>query len=109
MFAKKNIKEGEQVVDMKKVKVQRFSESAWNKYYKNKNLPHDAAIYVSRIGKRITDWLTIMPKWYRLNHSSRPNLKMEYKDSRIVWVAKRNIQAGEELTFSYGEGTEDWD
>ena len=109
LFAGQNIRAKENVVGMKKDKVTRFTEKRWNKHYKEKNLPHDAAIYVSRINKRITDWQDTMPLWYRLNHSKNPNLEMTYQNHRIVWVATRNIKNGEELTFDYGEGVEDWD
>jgi len=38
-------------------------------------------------------------KW--LNHSCAPNCEAELIDGRIWIVAKRDIQAGEEVTFNY--------
>ena len=112
LFAKEDIEEGEEVVGMKVGKIQRFSERQWENHYPEKGLPHDAAIRVEHIGnKRITDWVNrrYTPRWYKLNHSKNPNLKMIYRKRRIVWVAARDISTGEELTFFYLEGTEDWE
>src|SRR5690242_20740884 len=43
-----------------------------------------------------------------LNHSCEPNCEAERVGERIWIVAKRNIQAGEELTFNYGYRLEDY-
>jgi SET domain-containing protein len=43
-----------------------------------------------------------------LNHSCEPNCETERIDGRIWIIAVRNIQAGEELTFNYGYGLEDY-
>ncbi|HTY88140.1 MAG TPA: SET domain-containing protein-lysine N-methyltransferase [Candidatus Acidoferrum sp.] len=43
-----------------------------------------------------------------LNHSCEPNCEAERIDDRIWIVARRNIRAGEELTFNYGYGLEDY-
>jgi uncharacterized protein len=37
-----------------------------------------------------------------LNHSCAPNCEAEMEDDRIWIVAKRDIRAGEEITFNYG-------
>ena len=37
-----------------------------------------------------------------INHSCRPNCEPEIKQSRVFIYAKRNIKAGEELTYDYG-------
>ena len=111
LFAKEDIKEGEEVVGMKVGKVVRYSERKWDKHHVEKGLPHDGAIFVTRIEQRITDWTDRrrMPRWYRLNHSKNPNLDMKYRKARVVWVANNDIPAGDELTFFYLEGTVDWD
>jgi len=43
-----------------------------------------------------------------LNHSCEPNCETERIEGRIWIIAIRNIQAGEELTFNYGYGLEDY-
>ena len=112
LFAKEPIEEDEEVIGMKVGKIERFSEPQWERHHVAKGLPHDAAILVEHIGnKRITDWSNrrYTPRWYKLNHSKNPNLKMMYRKRRIVWVATRDIAVGEELTFFYLEGTEGWE
>ena len=36
-----------------------------------------------------------------VNHSCRPNCEVDLKEKRIYLFAKRNIKAGEELTYDY--------
>ncbi|HEX5398012.1 MAG TPA: SET domain-containing protein-lysine N-methyltransferase, partial [Verrucomicrobiae bacterium] len=43
-----------------------------------------------------------------LNHSCEPNCEAEQIDGRIWIVAKRDIRAGEELTFNYGYDLQDY-
>ncbi len=43
-----------------------------------------------------------------INHSCSPNCEAELRDGRIWIVASRDIGAGEELTFNYGFGLEDY-
>lgn len=108
LFAKQNISKGDFVIGMNPKKIQKFSEKKWDAYHVAHRMPHDGAIFVTRIEKRVTDWGARMPTWYRLNHSPNPNLEMKYERARIVWRATRDIWDGEELTFFYLEGTEDW-
>ena len=42
-----------------------------------------------------------------INHSCRPNVEAENWQGRIFMMAYRNIKAGEELSFDYGQ--EYWD
>lgn len=43
-----------------------------------------------------------------INHSCAPNCWAEQKRGRIWIVARRDIAAGEELTFDYGYPVSDW-
>ncbi len=43
-----------------------------------------------------------------LNHSCAPNCEAQQVGDRVWIVALRPIEAGEELTFNYGYGLEDW-
>jgi SET domain-containing protein len=42
-----------------------------------------------------------------INHSCRPNCEVEIKKGRVLVFSKRNIKAGEELSYDYGK--EFWD
>jgi uncharacterized protein len=43
-----------------------------------------------------------------LNHSCEPNCEAERIDGRIWIITRREIRAGEELTFNYGYSLEDY-
>jgi len=44
-----------------------------------------------------------------INHSCAPNCEAEIETDNCVWIATtRDIKAGEELTFNYGYGLEDY-
>lgn len=38
-----------------------------------------------------------------INHSCRPNCEVEIKKGRVLVFSKRNIKAGEELSYDYGK------
>lgn len=38
-----------------------------------------------------------------INHSCRPNCEVDIRRGRILIFAKRNIKAGEELSYDYGK------
>lgn len=38
-----------------------------------------------------------------VNHSCRPNVEPEIYKGQVFYMAKKNIKAGEELTFDYGK------
>lgn len=48
--------------------------------------------------------------WYAMNHSSEPNTKLKYdpKTENVYWVALRDINLGEELTWDYGNVPKEW-
>ena len=124
LFANQAFVSGEVVVQMNPEKLVQMSESKWQKEFAVRELPHDGAVYLTRLRKRISDWPRgktgrwAMPRWYRLNHSTHPNLAMQYNYSTdhhgnrrktVQWVATKPIHKGTELTFNYGEATEQWD
>jgi SET domain-containing protein len=46
------------------------------------------------------------PRWNRaryINHSCRPNAKPVGRKGRLVFIALRRIEPGEEITFDYGK------
>ena len=120
LFAKENIKLDEIVIKMNADKIVRYTEDEWkDKYEKSKKkIPHDGAIYSSRVKAWVSDWASNRtPRWYRLNHSNKPNLIALWKGSpkedakkkgTLVWRALRKIKAGEQVKFDYGDVDESW-
>lgn len=84
-------------------------------------LPHDACIHVERshyivYDSKWTDPLQV-PLWYRLNHArlgiANVHMKLLNRDCRpdkqsVVWIASRNIEANEELRFTYTDVPQEW-
>ena len=98
----------------------RMKRSAWNEYHPAAGLPHDAAIYVARSPLVFFDAAWIEPerppKWYRINHSSNPNLALGLLDpskppqeQSIVWRTTRRVDRREELFFTYEDVPAEWD
>ncbi len=60
--------------------------------------------YLFEIKKGLT--LDGKPKWNKagyINHSCRPNSEAEIHQNRVFILAKKNIKAGEELSYDYGK------
>lgn len=100
----------------------RMKRSDWEKFHVAVGLPHDAAIYMPRSPLVFHDAAWVPgpgiqpPYWYRLNHSRVPTLELglfdPYKppqEQRIVWRTIHRVEAGQELTFKYGEVPAEWD
>ena len=88
----------------------RMTAKQWEKYWPQKGIPSDAGlhfynyvIYDPTFTKKNT------PRWYRLNHSFKPNVKFHKVGNRVVWKTLRNIKKGEELRFHYGNPDPSWD
>ena len=113
LFANRDISKGEKVAGMQKTNVKRYNEQQWKQFLrKNKNwAQHDMAIFVVKVNKYVTDYTKATPRrrWYNMNHSSSPNTQMTYEDGAVVWRTIRKVRKNDELTFRYGEGTEEWD
>ena len=41
------------------------------------------------------------PHWYFINHEEEPNMVMKRVGGTMSWVAQKDINAGDELTFAY--------
>jgi hypothetical protein len=46
--------------------------------------------------------------WYAMNHSINPNTKMKVREDNVYWIAVRDIQPGEEITYNYGVVPAEW-
>jgi SET domain-containing protein len=68
------------------------------------------SIYILHLEEENGSWTKIMGtgEAKHINHSGKPNLELdEYSDS-LEFHALRNIKAGEELTWHYGDEFEEW-
>lgn len=85
--------------------------SAWAAWRARHRLPHDACIRLhdGRIAYG-AQWRSSseVPDWYRMNHSTTPNVIMRLSAEGVVWRARRDIEPGEELTYHYGEPDARW-
>ena len=95
----------------------RMSRAQWLSQHSLMGLPHDGAIEVARSVYFDAGWAQdpcVVPKWYRMNHSSCPTVRMLISaDSSplqrtISWVTTRAIAAGSELTYSYVDPDPSW-
>lgn len=82
-------------------------------------IPHDAAIYASDELMLVDDAIqageTARPWWYMMNHASKKKAnavnRWVHVNGQIVnieWRARRDIAAGEELLYDYGEPDSRW-
>ena len=117
LFAAANIPAGTVVAAMQRSA--RMTRAEWQAHFAVAGLPHDAAVYVARSPLVFYDaaWTdpSSPPKWYRLNHSSTPNVVPAILDpSRppreqvLVWRTIRPVVQGEELVFKYVDTPEEW-
>lgn len=70
--------------------------------------PHDAVVWHNRRGYFDQGFQRrpgYRPLWYRMNHqhASRANVTVQPSARGPQWFAKRNIEAGEELKWDYGD------
>ena len=82
-------------------------------------LPEDFVIYAPRSPLVFYDasWdgSGRVPRWYRLNHSRRPNTApcilnpdASARDQEMAWITIKKVAAGYELTFCYENAPSDW-
>lgn len=119
LFARVDIAKGTVVARMREPARMRRSEvAAYQRRYPK--LPDDFIIYMPRSPLVFYDgsWTGEgrIPRWYRLNHSARPNTAMFVLDTslpprnqEIAWVTTRHVRAFEELTFEYTDVPADWE
>ena len=119
LFAARDIAKGKAIAQMREPG--RMKKVEWEVYLQaHPCLPHDAAIQVERSPLVFYDqsWLGQhynVPRWYRLNHSARPNTHMiildrskPAREQEVAWVTMRDIRAGEELAFEYTDVPDEW-
>lgn len=111
LFATQTLQPGTTVASFRAGAVMHPKE--WKVYHKVWGLPFDAGIEVgsSKIHYDPT-WHKgdeFVPKWYRINHQAQPNAVMQLRGDLVVWIARRQIQPNEELSFRYQGNTKAWD
>jgi SET domain-containing protein len=117
LFAARSIPKSTVVVTM--TDQGRLPRHQWPAYRDHFQLPDDAKIesWGMHTVFYSTSWINpaAPPLWYYMNHSSLPNVVMRIANpdgpvpqQRLVWVAVRDIAAGDEIRFYYFDAPASW-
>ena len=85
------------------------AEWAGVRSYRTQPAPGKAKAAVMLFDRRWTS-MSNRPQWSYMNHDRSPNTAMELRPGGrddVVWRATRPIEAGEEITYLYGDANED--
>lgn len=114
LFATHDIAKGDLVARMH---APRDASASLARMYREGRPGGDAAIAVGDLlvtsrgfaGLTVTGDYTRAPRWYRMNHSDRPNTRPRRDSTHgVVWYALRDIGRGEALTWHYGRRDPSW-
>ncbi|VAX34974.1 hypothetical protein MNBD_UNCLBAC01-715 [hydrothermal vent metagenome] len=112
IFAKKDILEGTRVVEyvgekITKAESNRRADIPLEQAKKNKDC---GAVYIFELNKRYDLDGNIFYNTARfINHSCNPNCETDIIRGHIWVIALRDIQKGEELSYNYGYGYDDYE
>lgn len=112
VFAKKNIPAGTQVIEyvgekITKVESDRRAEIVLNVNKKDKT---KGAVYIFTLNKRYDIDGNVPYNTARfINHSCHPNCEAQLSRGHIWIVATQDIRKGEEVSYNYGYGIEDYE
>ena len=81
---------------------------------KRRRPPHSRRVYDASwtSNQSVGGWQARRPKWARMNHSKRGPTCAPFKaegTAIVMWTAKQDLAAGDELTWDYGGDTADFD
>jgi len=84
-------------------------------YATRRGLPHDSVVFVGGVPFFDLSFSrgaasAAQPTWYTLNHAEggAANVQMAMVRGRLRWLARRYVEAGEELRYNYGEAPAGW-
>lgn len=114
VFAAKKIPKGTEILEYVGEKIgKREAEERADKQFKRgkskKN--NEGHVYIFELNKRYDidgnfSWNTAR----LINHSCDPNCETEIEDNKKIWITSiRKIKKGEEITFNYGYGIENFE
>ena len=111
IFAKKDIPEGTRIIEyvgekITKAESDRRADIPLKRAKKNKKY---GAVYIFELNKRYDlDGDVPYNTAKYINHSCNPNCETDIIRGRIWIIALRDIQKGEEISYNYGYGYEDF-
>lgn len=110
MYARLPIPDGTPVIEYVGEKITKAE--AWRREAQRLERLHaggDGSVYIFDLNRRYDlDGRTASNVARLINHSCAPNCRAETTRGRIWILAKRDIPAGEELTFDYGFPYSEW-
>lgn len=112
VFARKDIPEGERVIEYVGEKITKAvshkrADGPLNRHKKNKN---HGAVYLFELNKRYDIDGDVPYNTARfINHSCDPNCETDIIRGKIYIISIRDIKKGEEITYNYGYGWDDFE
>ena len=92
----------------------------FERWRQRRRLPHDSCVYMPNLRTCMFDSTWVDPHdqpplWYRINHSRDYNCRpcfvadMTFPNKgRLMWLATRDIDAGDELVYNYDNAPREW-
>ena len=112
VFAKRDISKGARIIEyvgerITKVEAERRGEARLNSHRVDRS---QGAVYLFDLNKRYDiDGNVPYNTARHINHSCDPNAETEIIRGKIWIIALRDISKGEEITYNYGYGFEDYE
>ncbi|NNC87021.1 MAG: SET domain-containing protein-lysine N-methyltransferase [Akkermansiaceae bacterium] len=111
VYAAKSIPSGTRIIEYigEKISKQESERRAWKQFDRAQDRG-EAAVYIFTLSKKwdldgSVEWNTAR----LINHSCEPNCEAFVEKKRIFIYALRDIERGEELSFDYGFGVENYE